>query len=202
MQQKIFISGPLHANYSSAVELWSKAGFVPVTHHELANETRSTTWTEGMRYCLGLLLDCRAIALLPGWEQSVGATLEARVASALDMPFFDAKTAYLLPDPFKTEVVLEEAKPEETILQEADRLVNGQRQGDYGHPLDDFTKTGKIWEAILGVPVTPEQVGLCMVGVKLSREMNRPKRDNLVDGIGYLLTVDMIHKERERRASA
>lgn len=87
----------------------------------------------------------------------------------------------------------------ETILEEADRLVSTDRQQDYGHPLDDFAKTAKIWSAILGVDVTPEQVGLCMVGVKISRECNRPKRDNRVDGAGYFKTVDMIHNERERR---
>lgn len=87
----------------------------------------------------------------------------------------------------------------ETILQEAQRLVHGDRGEAYGHPLDDFSRTAKIWSAILGVEVTPEQVGLCMVGVKISRECNQPKRDNRVDGAGYFETVDMIHAERKRR---
>lgn len=91
---------------------------------------------------------------------------------------------------------------EETILAEADRLVSGDRGSDYGHPLDDFSKTALIWHAILGIPVTPEQVGLCMVGVKLSRECNRHKRDNLVDTAGYAKTVQMIHEERDRRSHA
>lgn len=33
-----------------------------------------------------------------------------------------------------------------------------------------------------------------MVGVKMSREVNRPKRDNRVDGIGYWLTDDLIEQ--------
>lgn len=37
----------------------------------------------------------------------------------------------------------------ETILQEAQRLVHGDRQGSYGHPLDDYTRTGTMWGAIL-----------------------------------------------------
>jgi hypothetical protein len=91
----------------------------------------------------------------------------------------------------------EDAK--ETVGQEADRLVNGDRQSAYGHPLDDFSKTALIWQAILGVPVTAEQVALCMIGVKISRECNIHKRDNIVDGIGYWLTLDKVIKERARR---
>ena len=78
-------------------------------------------------------------------------------------------------------------------------LVSGDRQNDYGHPLDDFTRAGKIWEAILGVPVSAEQVALCMVGVKIAREVNRQKIDNAVDGIGYFLTLTMVQQERAER---
>lgn len=78
-------------------------------------------------------------------------------------------------------------------------LVSGDRHDDYGHPLDDFARAAKIWEAILGVPVTAEQVSLCMVGVKIAREVHRHKIDNAVDGIGYWLTYAMCVDERARR---
>jgi hypothetical protein len=86
------------------------------------------------------------------------------------------------------------------VLEEANKLVHGERNADYGHPLDDFTKTAKMWSAILGVDVTAEQVGLCMCAVKISRQMNRPKVDNLVDLAGYAETVQMVIEERERRS--
>lgn len=89
----------------------------------------------------------------------------------------------------------------ETILQEAQRLVHGDRQADYGHPLDDFSKTAKMWSGILGVEVTAEQVGLCMCCVKISRQLNRPKRDNMTDLAGYAATVQMCVEERQRRAA-
>jgi len=90
--------------------------------------------------------------------------------------------------------------PPKTVTQEAHEIVNGQRNSDYGHPLDDFGRTGKIWAAILGLPeVTPQQVAMCMVGIKLSRQCNRAKRDNLVDGCGYLQTIEMIERELDRR---
>lgn len=85
------------------------------------------------------------------------------------------------------------------IALHAANLVFGDRHEDYGHPLDDFTRAGKIWEAILGIPVTAEQVSLCMEGVKIAREVHRPKMDNVVDGIGYWLTYAMVIQERVER---
>lgn len=83
----------------------------------------------------------------------------------------------------------------------AAELVTGERQESYGHPLDDFTRAGKIWEAILGVEVSAEQVALCMVGVKISRQSNSAKIDNIIDGIGYFLTLAMVQEERLARGN-
>lgn len=89
----------------------------------------------------------------------------------------------------------------ETILEEAQRLITGERNHTYDHPLDNFERIAAIWSVVLGIKVTPEQVGLCMVGVKLAREAYMPKRDNLVDGAGYFGTVQMVRDERARRGS-
>jgi hypothetical protein len=88
-----------------------------------------------------------------------------------------------------------------SILEEAKHIVHGERGENYGHPFEDFSRTAQIWSAILEVDVTPEQVALCMIGVKISREVNRPKRDNIVDGAGYFETLDMVKRERSRRES-
>lgn len=97
----------------------------------------------------------------------------------------------------------EEAERPETILQEAQRLVHGDRGVDYGHPIEDFTRTGRIWGAVLGLDrdVTPNEVALCMVGVKMSRETHSPKRDNRVDGAGYMETLDMVVQKQQERGS-
>ena len=79
------------------------------------------------------------------------------------------------------------------VLQEADELVSGPRNGRYGHPRDSFAQIGRIWSEILNIPVTPEQVGMCMVALKLCRFIHRPdKRDSLVDLVGYARTIEMI----------
>lgn len=82
----------------------------------------------------------------------------------------------------------------ESILKTADELVHGDRAVSYGHPYTDFSRTAQMWSAILGVDVEPAQVGLCMIAVKLSRECNRPGRDNLVDIAGYAETVSMVRE--------
>jgi len=76
-----------------------------------------------------------------------------------------------------------------TLAEDAITLTSTSRHDTYGHPADDFGRAGQIWEAILGVPVSAEQVALCMVGVKLARLGHTPDhRDSVVDAIGYLLT--------------
>jgi hypothetical protein len=71
--------------------------------------------------------------------------------------------------------------------------VGGDRQGDYGHPFHDFSRIAKLWETILEVSVTPQKVALCQIAVKISRELNRPKRDNAADIAGYAQCLDMVN---------
>ena len=81
----------------------------------------------------------------------------------------------------------------------AAQLVSQDRNDDYGHPLDNLSRAAKIWEVILGNPVSAEQVSLCMIGMKLARRVNSPKTDTTVDIIGYALTLHMTEVERKRR---
>lgn len=81
-----------------------------------------------------------------------------------------------------------------TILQEAQELVYNDRNADYGTVTANFTKIAELWAPILGAKVTPEQVGLCMVQVKIARQLFKQKRDNLVDGAGYFATLEKLSK--------
>jgi hypothetical protein len=73
----------------------------------------------------------------------------------------------------------------ETVIQEADRIINGQRRQDYGGAKESFTRIATLWGPILGMDVTPQQVALCMVQLKIARFVNGSQRDSVVDIIGY-----------------
>lgn len=73
-----------------------------------------------------------------------------------------------------------------SVLDEADRTITGQRAQDYGEAKASFERVAAIWSAILGTPVTGQQVALCMVGLKVSRATTTPAhRDSYVDIAGY-----------------
>ena len=87
-----------------------------------------------------------------------------------------------------------------SILDVAHELVHGERGATYGHPLDDYTRTAKLWSAILGIEVTAEQAILCMIAVKMSRLCNTMEHeDSVVDCAGYAECLSMVVKERARR---
>ena len=86
----------------------------------------------------------------------------------------------------------------ETILQEAARVVDGPRQSDYGHPLDNHNRTAAMWSAYLGITITAEQVSIMNILQKCSRAAKRITRDTLVDVAGYARNVEMIQQETER----
>ena len=210
MADRIYLAGPMTGQPAYNAEefrlykrLWEGAGWEVVT----PLDTNSIVWrrehgrdfdpeTDICDYghpSLGAMVveNIRAlvaagnIGLLPGWQASRGATLEYEIATALQCTIYDASTLMPL--------------PRESVCAEADRLVSGDRQADYGHPFEDFTRTGRIWGALLGLPdIDPAVVGLMMGGVKMSREVHRPKRDNLVDLAGYAKTVDLVRQRQGR----
>lgn len=48
---------------------------------------------------------------------------------------------------------------------------------------------------MIGVSVTPQQVCLCMVQLKIARELNKPTRDNRVDLCGYAALLDQLEEK-------
>lgn len=53
-------------------------------------------------------------------------------------------------------------------------------------PGPHFRRVATVWSGLLGVPVTAEQVVLCMIGLKLAREAGMHDPDNITDAEGYL----------------
>ena len=83
---------------------------------------------------------------------------------------------------------------EESILQEAERIVNGERQADYSDPVKNFEHIARIASAILNKEITPEECCIVMIAVKHAREQYKHKRDNLVDLAGY---VEILHRIKD-----
>lgn len=132
-----------------------------------------------------------AVVVLDGWRSSRGAKAEVALAE------WRGLAVWTYPD----------LKPiAETCVQEAQRLVYGDRGRDYGHPLDDYERTAAIWTALLGdklrfgETISAEDAVRCMVAVKLSRDVHAEKRDNRVDMAGYAECLQRITDERLRRA--
>ena len=198
---KIYLSGPVtgmpglnRAAFDRAAERLRALGHEVVNPLDTDHLCPHGDWAEYMRKDLPLLVACDAVAVLPGWRRSKGASLEVAVARALGMPILDADT-------------LEAAAGTETILEEAQRLIYGARQQVYGHPRDDFARTAAMWEVLLAEyrqtgRIRPEHVALCLIAVKLSRFVNglmhgHFHRDSVVDIAGYAGTLEALEEPLE-----
>lgn len=92
-------------------------------------------------------------------------------------------------------------KGKKSILLEAQEIIHGDRNDDYGSPLANHSKTASLWSAYLGVQVTPEDVCILNILQKISRSCHKMKRDNLVDIAGYAGNIEMIQEERASQAN-
>ncbi len=85
----------------------------------------------------------------------------------------------------------------ETLLQQAERITTVNRRDEYGHPFDNFTQIAAEWSMELGIDVTPEQVGVMMIRVKMVRLRHNPGHfDSLVDIAGYANCLEMIRQRK------
>jgi hypothetical protein len=85
---------------------------------------------------------------------------------------------------------------------EAYDLITGDRNSDYDHPLEDYTKVAMIFQSLSGVSLTVEQAVLFPLAMKLARmrtarENNRWHHDSVVDAIGYLGCLSMINERKK-----
>lgn len=93
----------------------------------------------------------------------------------------------------------------ETVLEEAARLVNGDRGTDYGPPIDNHGCTADLFTAYLhrkygaaNVPMGIDAVDVCWFNIlqKCSRDAHTPGRDNLVDVAGYAENIQRVRDAR------
>ncbi len=72
------------------------------------------------------------------------------------------------------------------ILEEAERLINGDRQDDYGDAAEGFQAIAQMWTAYLGTAMNGRDVCNMMALLKIARLRNGPHADSSIDGAGYL----------------
>jgi hypothetical protein len=71
------------------------------------------------------------------------------------------------------------------LLDEAEAVL-AAREAAYGDPASSFTIIAARWSLTLGRQITPAQVALCMIDLKLARLSHDPThRDSAIDVIGY-----------------
>ncbi len=74
------------------------------------------------------------------------------------------------------------------VLKEAERLMYGDRQEDYGAPYENHRRIAVLWSAYLGTEISPMQVSICMALVKIARlQQNHEysKDDTFIDLAAY-----------------
>jgi hypothetical protein len=73
----------------------------------------------------------------------------------------------------------------EAMLRQAATLV-AERRKAYGDPAASMATVAKRWSITLGRPVTPAEVVLCLIDLKLARLGHNPNhQDSIIDIAGY-----------------
>lgn len=87
-----------------------------------------------------------------------------------------------------------------SVLDEAKACVCGPRRRDYGTPDENFGRIADLWNVHLkdklAKPMTPGDVAMMMILLKVARQANSPKRDNLVDIAGYAQCASELKEEK------
>ena len=85
----------------------------------------------------------------------------------------------------------EEKASRKSILEQADKLVNGDRNEQYGNPEENFKLIAKFWDTYLSqrakdTSLLPEDVASMMILFKVARICTgNEKADNWIDIAGY-----------------
>ena len=73
----------------------------------------------------------------------------------------------------------------EQLLEHAADIVTRRRR-EYGEPVDLFGQVAKRWSLTLGTEISPAQVVLCLIDLKVARLARDPRHlDSIADIAGY-----------------
>ena len=81
------------------------------------------------------------------------------------------------------------------MLMDAARAI-AERGRVYGDAAANMAKTAQLWSAVLGVDVTPVQVALCLIQLKVARLLVTPDHDDsAVDIAGYAAVLCEVQQD-------
>ena len=76
------------------------------------------------------------------------------------------------------------------ILAEAAELIVGDRQKDYGTPEENFDRIASLWNTQIAKkliePLSPTEVAIMLVQLKMARMVHSPTEDSFKDAAGYI----------------
>jgi len=73
------------------------------------------------------------------------------------------------------------------LLAEASSITSGDRNKDYGDPVENMTHIASIFNAMTGHDIKPSEVPMFHIATKLARRRTSPlKRDHYVDIMAYV----------------
>jgi|TARA_Y100001938_G_C7987384_1_gene377632 hypothetical protein len=88
------------------------------------------------------------------------------------------------------------------FLEEASKLIGGDRQKDYGDKVQNHTNIAKLWSAYLDVEVTAENVAIMMGLLKVARtKLGATSKDTYIDMAAYSAIAGEIRFKDEKKNS-
>lgn len=82
----------------------------------------------------------------------------------------------------------------ELMLRQAANVV-ANRRAAYGEPRSSMDLVARRWSITLGLTVTPAQVALCLIDLKLARLAHDPSHlDSIVDVAGYAAVLREVNQ--------
>lgn len=211
--RKLYISGPMtgipNFNYDAFDEaegVLENLGYGAVNPARMDQEMGITgdSYQDLLARDLSAILtdpEVEGVCLIDGWRNSRGSTLEAYIAQQAGKKLYELKVVEH-PDLGPVDYSLEEVDTV-SVAYAAQSIVLGARRFTYGHPLDNFLKITELFNATIGhklaEPLDIRDTAMLMLQVKVAREYNAHKQDNLIDIIGYTLALDEALNEMVRR---
>ena len=89
----------------------------------------------------------------------------------------------------------------EDLLDEAKKLIGGNRQQDYGEKLTNQQNIADFWSIFLKKKITAHDVAICMALDKVARLMHQHKKDSYIDMAAYAAIAGEIESRTNKDRS-